>query len=107
MKNGLVGLKILNKNKFLTDKIKIKKLSFFDNNTSILKHNETLHQNPYSSKPPKATTDKNSKDIVNNKLPDDLLKENLSKKGWTLIKTLSFLITIQLRLTGFISWGSL
>ena len=46
-----------------------------DHNTSLLKHNETLHQNPYSSKSPGGTTDKTSKDIFNNKLPADLSKK--------------------------------
>ena len=52
-----------------------------DHNTSLLKHNETLHQNPYSSKSPSGTTDKTSKDIVNSKLPADLSKKIQSKKG--------------------------
>ena len=52
-----------------------------DHNTSLLKHNETLHQNPYSSKSPSGTTDKTSKEIVNNKLPADLSKKFQSKKG--------------------------
>ena len=37
-----------------------------DHSTSLLKHNETLHQNPYSSKSPGGTTGKASRDIVNN-----------------------------------------
>ena len=46
-----------------------------------MKHNETLHQNPYSSKSPSGTPDKTSKDIANNKLPADLSKKFQSKKG--------------------------
>ena len=52
-----------------------------DHSTSLLKHNETLHQNPYSSKSPSGTTDKTSKEIFNSKLPADLSKKFQSKKG--------------------------
>ena len=55
--------------------------TILDHNTSLLKHNETLHQNPYSSRSLSATTDKTSKDIANNKFPADLSKKFHSKKG--------------------------
>ena len=55
--------------------------TILDHNTSLLKHNETLHQNPYSSRSPSATTDKTSKDIANNKFPADLSNKFHSKKG--------------------------
>ena len=51
-----------------------------DHNTSLLKHNETLHQNLYSSKSPTGTTGKTSKDNVNKKLPADLSQQYSSQK---------------------------
>ena len=37
--------------------------TILDHNTSLLKHNEIIHQHPYSSKSPSGTSDKTSKDI--------------------------------------------
>ena len=70
--NGLVEeLKIKiklqeNENKFLREeRDNNKKLldTSLDRNNSLLKHNESLHQNPYLSKPPSGTTDKTSTNI--------------------------------------------
>ena len=45
-----------------------------------MKHNESLHQNPYLSEPPSGTADRTSSNIFNNKLPADISKKIQSKK---------------------------
>ena len=47
---------------------------------SLLKDYETLHQRPCSSKSPKGTIDKTSKDIFNNKLPAGISKKKSKVK---------------------------
>ena len=88
--NGLVEelkikIKLLeNENKLLREERDNNKKfldTILDPNVSLLRHNETLHQNPYSSKSPSGTTDRTSKDSVNNKLPAGLSKKLQSKKG--------------------------
>ena len=88
--NGLVeGLKIKikllqNENKLLREEQDNNKKvidTILDDNTSLLKHIETLHQNPYSCKSPDGTADKTYKDIVNIKLPANLSRKFQSKKG--------------------------
>ena len=46
--------------------------TILDYKTRPLKHNETLHHNPYSTKSSNGSIDKTSKDIFNNKLPADV-----------------------------------
>ena len=49
--------------------------TILDHKTSLLKHNETLYHNPYSTKSSNGSIDKTSKDIFNNKLPADISKK--------------------------------
>ena len=49
--------------------------TILDYKTSLLKHNETLHYNPYSTRSSNGSIDKTSKDIFNNKLPADISKK--------------------------------
>ena len=61
----------------------IKKLlnTILDHNNSLFKYKEPLHQNPYLSKPLSGTTNKDSTNNFNNKLPTDVSKKIQNKKG--------------------------
>ena len=60
-----------------------------DHNKNLLKHNESLHQSPYSSKLPSGTTGKTSTNVCNNRLPADILKKfKVKKEARKVMKTL-------------------
>ena len=117
--NGLVEelkikIKLLeNENKFLREeRDNNKKLldNILDHNNSLLKLNESLHQNPYLSHSVVLQTKLLLTFSVNNKLTADISKKIQSKKARKqrkVTKTLLVLIATKMRITWFISCATL